>query len=129
MVSQHISRIIGTSPQKVYDYVRNPFTLPLWAAGLATSTVTEDNGRYFAQAPFGRVQVRFVQTNSSGVLDHEVITENGATFYNPMRVIPHPQGSEIIFTVRQLEMSDEQFAADCRAVAADLETLAQLLER
>lgn len=47
---------------------------------------------------------------------------------NPVRVPVHPEGSEIVFTVRQLGMGDEQFAADAAAVGRDLDTLKQLLE-
>lgn len=109
--------------------MHNPLNLPVWAAGLASLTIVEENGNFFADAPFGRVQVRFVDTNTFGVLDHEVITDNGTVFYNPLRVVPHPLGAEIIFTIRQLEMIDEQFDSDCQAVAQDLDRLARLLEK
>jgi hypothetical protein len=37
-------------------------------------------------------------------------------------------GSEIVFTLRQLDMTDEEFDRDTAAVEADLERLRQLVE-
>jgi hypothetical protein len=77
----------------------------------------------------GRIKVKFAEKNLLGVLDHEVTLPSGDTVYNPMRVIPNADGSELIFTVFQRpEMSDEMFADDTKAVARDLKTLKTLLE-
>jgi hypothetical protein len=77
----------------------------------------------------GTVKVQFVETNPFGILDHLVTLPDGARVYNPMRVFPNADGSELIFTVYQrTDMSDEQFADDARAVARDLATLKTLLE-
>ena len=46
---------------------------------------------------------------------------------NPMRVVSHPQGSEVIFTVRQIELDDDEFARDIRMVEEDLDRLAVLV--
>lgn len=47
---------------------------------------------------------------------------------NPVRTIAHPDGAEIIFTIRQLDLSDEAFDRDAAAVGDDLDTLKCLLE-
>jgi hypothetical protein len=52
----------------------------------------------------------------------------GETTYNALRVIAHPDGAEVIFTLRQLEMTDDDFARDAGLVAADLERLREILE-
>jgi hypothetical protein len=68
------------------------------------------------------------------VLDHDVTLlgadgGDGATFHNPMRVLPHGAGSEFVFTlIRQPDATDEQFEADRAAVERDLQTLKRLLE-
>ena len=81
------------------------------------------------EAPFGTIRVRFAERNTFGVIDHDVTLESGVTIHNPMRVIPHGEGSEFLFTlIRQPGASDEQFAQDKSAVEQDLKTLKNVLE-
>ena len=104
--------------------------MPRWAAGLACSDVRQDGDEWLADAPFGKVRVRFVLRNTLGVMDHDVKLESGVTIHNPMRVVPHGEGSELVFTlIRQPGMSDGQFAKDKAAVENDLKALKDLLER
>lgn len=91
---QHITIYIHLAPAAVYAFARNPENLPLWAAGLAQSTVTREGDSWVADAPFGRVRSQFTFT-----------------------------------LLRQPGMTDEQFAADAKAVATDLKTLKNWLER
>lgn len=58
------------------------------------------------------------------MLDHTVVAPDGTRTENPMRVVTHPEGAEIIFTLRRGELSDADFEADAAAVEADLERLA-----
>jgi hypothetical protein len=127
--SQHISVSIDRSAGEVYDFASNPANLPAWAAGLGGSIELVD-GQWVAQSPMGRVTVAFAPPNDYGVLDHDVTLPSGTTVYNPMRVIADGESScEVVFTVRrQPGMSDEEFARDAAAVAADLATLKRVLE-
>ena len=126
--SEHISVSINRSPAQVYEFAANPENLPKWAAGLSGS-IERVNGEWVSESPMGRIKVKFAEKNLLGVLDHEVTLPSGDTVYNPMRVIPNADGSELIFTVFQRpEMSDEMFADDTKAVARDLKTLKTLLE-
>jgi hypothetical protein len=126
----HISVSIARPPAEVYEFARDPMNLPLWASGLARSDVRKDGDELIADAPFGRVRVRFAPPNAFGVLDHDVRLESGATIHNPMRVVPNGDGSEFVFTlIRQAEASDEDFARDKATVESDLKTLKGLLER
>lgn len=102
--SIHISEHINRSPADVYDYASRIENLPLWAAGVSLD-----------------MDVRFAESNAFGVLDHWVAFD-GETFYNPMRVVEHDDGSEITFTLRN--PTDD----DAAAIAADLATLKQILE-
>jgi hypothetical protein len=87
-------------------------------------------GHWFAQSPMGRVRVDFTGPNDLGVLDHIVTLPGGEQVLNPMRVISDGTGCEVVFTIRQRPgMSEQQFDDDCRAVAADLDTLRALMER
>src|SRR3990170_1580435 len=126
---QHLSIYIARRPSEVYDFASDPKNLPRWAAGLARSEVRKDGDEWIADAPFGRVRVRFVQRNSLGVMDHDVTLESGVTIHNPMRVVPHGDGSEFVFTlIRQPGMSDARFIEDKAAVENDLRTLKDVLE-
>jgi len=127
---QHISVSIARRPAEVYEFASDPRNLPRWAAGLARSEVRRDGDEWVADAPFGKIRVRFVQRNSFGVMDHDVKLESGVSIHNPMRVVPNGEGSEFVFTlIRQPGMSDGQFAKDKAAVENDLKTLKDLLER
>ncbi len=128
--SRHISVSIAATAARVYDYASDPSHLPAWAEGLAQSTMEQVGDQWSAQSPMGRVGVDFVGRNALGVLDHIVTLPSGEQVLNPMRVIPDGTGCEVVFTVRQRPgMSKQQFDDDCRAVAADLETLRALMER
>jgi hypothetical protein len=53
------------------------------------------------------------------VLDHEVKLSDGTTFNNPMRVIDHGTGCEVVFTlVRRPDRSDDDYEADATAIRA-----------
>lgn len=129
MESRHVSEVIHRAPGEVYAYAREPLNLPRWAAGLAQAEVRLDGDDLFVASPMGEVRVEFVGVNDLGILDHVVHLPDGEAVLNPLRVVAHPDGSEIIFTVRQLGMGPEQFASDVAAVAADLAKLRELLEQ
>jgi len=126
----NLSIYIARRPSEVYAFASDPRNLPLWAAGLAGSRVEQKGDEWIVDAPFGEAKVRFAERNDFGVLDHDVELESGITVHNPMRVVPHGDGSEFLFTlIRQPDTSDEQFAADKAAVESDLKTLKSLLEQ
>lgn len=127
--TRHISVFIARPPEAVYAFASDPRNLPRWAAGLAQSEVTRDGDDWIVTAPFGTARIRFAPRNDLGVMDHDVTPASGITVHNPMRVMPHGDGAEMLFTLfRQPGMSDEQFAADQAAVEADLQALKALLE-
>ena len=123
MRSHHVSRVIGASPEAVHEYASDIDNLPRWAAGLAQAEVVREGDSLFVESPMGRVEVRFVERNRFGVLDHDVTLPSGTVVTNPVRVLAHPEGAEVVFTVRQIELDDDAFARDVAMVAADLERL------
>ena len=126
--SRHLSVFIERPPAEVYGFAADPANLPRWAAGL-TSAVTLLDGQWVADSPMGRLVLAFAPPNDFGVLDHDVTLPTGETVRNPMRVLAAGEGCEVVFTVRrQPGMTEEAFATDCEAVAADLAGLKQLLE-
>lgn len=128
MQSRHVSVVVRTAPDRVYAFAAQPGNLPRWAAGLAKADVQERGEQLVVQSPMGEVTVRFVPHNDFGVLDHAVTLPSGTTVNNPLRVVAHPDGSEVIFTMRQIELTDEEFDRDCRLVAEDLDRLRAILE-
>lgn len=126
MRSEHVSRVLRVSAAEVYSFASSPENLHLWAGGLASAPVRLEDGVVVVESPMGEVRVRFVGLNDFGVLDHEVELPNGTVVTNPMRVFAHPDGAEVVFTVRQLGMSDASFDADCAAVALDLDRLEKM---
>jgi hypothetical protein len=126
--SKQISEWIDRSAADVYEYAADPTNLPHWAPGLGTSVENVD-GHWFVETGSGRVGLAFVERNKFGVLDHEVTLPSGEVIYNPMRVVPHGDGSEVVFSLRRLpDMSDEDFARDAGLVQADLTRLKHVLE-
>lgn len=125
----HVSITIARAPGEVYGFASDPHNLPRWAAGLARSEASRDGDAWIADSPLGRVRIRFAERNRFGVLDHDVELPSGEVVHNPMRVMPHGEGSELVFTLfRRPGMSDEELAEDRAAVETDLRTLKGLLE-
>ena len=127
--AKHLSVSIQRSAAEVYEFASDPKNLPQWAGGLSGSIKKIDEG-WLAEAPMGTVKVKFAEINKFGVLDHEVTLVSGIKFYNPMRILPNNDGSEVIFTLyRQGDMSDQQFADDAKSVRRDLNKLKSLIEK
>ncbi len=127
--SLHVSILIDRPASTVYEYAADPANLPTWAAGLAGAGVEQVDGRWVADSPMGRVTVSFADRNTFGVLDHVVTLPSGESVYNPLRVIPFGDASEVVFTLRrQPGMTDEQATEDADAVRADLSSLKRILE-
>jgi hypothetical protein len=126
--SRQISQWIDRPASEVYEYASDPVNVPVWAPGLG-GAVEKIDGRWFVDSPMGRVGLAFVQRNDFGILDHDVTLLTGEVFYNPMRVIADGDVCEVVFTVRRRPgMSDEDFARDGDAVAADLALLKRVIE-
>lgn len=129
--SRHVSVWIEAAPEAVYEFVTDLGEWRRWAAGLAEGGLRQTADGWVAATPRGEVTVELAPPNEFGVLDHVVRMPSGEAVYNPMRVIPGGVGEprcEVVFTVRRRAgMTDDEFAADAAAVAADLETLRGLL--
>lgn len=130
MRSVHVSTVIRSEPRAVYEFARDVDNLPRWAAGLASSTVSrgESDGVLVAESPMGTVRFTFARDNDLGVLDHDVELPDGTVVHNPLRVLAHPDGAEVVFTLRQLSMTNDELERDAAMVTADLERLRSLFE-
>jgi len=132
MESRHECVWIEAAPEAVYEFAADPKTWPRWAAGLAEGGLRQTPDGWVADSPMGQVSVEFAPPNEFGVLDHVVRLPNGEAVYNPLRVVPggvEESRCEVVFSVRRRPgMTDEEFDADAKAVAADLATLKRLVE-
>ena len=128
--SVHISTPIERAADDVYAYASNPRNLSSWASGLAEGHVEFVDDVWVIDSPMGRVTVQFAPANQFGILDHNVTLPSGEVVANPMRVIPNGDGCDVVFTVRRRAGVDKaEFSADAAAVAADLATLRNLMEK
>jgi len=125
-----ISIAISRPPAVVYAFAANARNLPKWATGLSGALIKRAGDQWLADSPMGQVRIKFAPKNSFGILDHEVTTEGGSTFYNPMRVQPNGEGSEVMFTLYRLpKVSAIAYAKDAKHIRNDLRRLKSLLER
>lgn len=126
--TRHLSVVVAADPQALYAFAGDPRNLSRWASGLGAA-VDEGGGTLVVDGPLGRVAVRFAPRNDYGVLDHDVELPSGETVHNPLRVLAHPAGAEVVFTLRRLDgVSADEYERDASTVAADLETLRSLAE-
>ena len=123
-----VSQPVAADADTVYDFAHRIENLPQWAAGLATQLVLDD-GHWFSDTPQGRIRIEMTPHNAYRVMDHDVTLPGGLTVHNAFRVTPTGDGSLLTFVVLRLpEATDEEFERDCGLVAADLRTLAALVE-
>ena len=117
----HIS--ILAPPKSVIVFLSDLENWTTWAPWI--HSVGRSSGGYWKlETEAGPMNIRFVEPNSLGVLDHEVTVASGTVVLNSMRVLPNGDGSELVMVVLQSPgVSAEQFDLDVKAVTADLARL------
>jgi hypothetical protein len=126
--TRHLGERVARSAGEAYAFASDPANHPRGSSGLG-SGIEQIDGEWFIESPEGKLRFEFVPANGLGVLDHRVTFPSGDTFYNPMRVVPDDDGSEVSFAVRRFgDISDADFERDVAAVAADLAKLKEVLE-
>jgi len=126
--SRHIGIAIDRPADEVYAFMAEPLNFPKWAHGLGHSFSHVEGMTWAAQTSMGPMRILFSEPNRYGVLDHAVIPENGPAMHNPLRVLANGNGSEVVFTLFQRDMSADEMARDAGMVARDLAALKALLE-
>lgn len=119
---------IDRPPTVVAAFILDPRNLPAWAAGLGKA-VRQHEGQWFVSTLDGEVRIRFVESNTLGVVDHWVQVAPQVEVHVPMRVLPNASGCEVLFTLFQpATMPADKFAADIALVEKDLAALKRVLE-
>jgi hypothetical protein len=126
--ARHIGITIERPADEVYGFMAEPTNFPRWAEGLGRDFRHVEGMVWAAQTPMGPMRIAFSEPNAHGILDHAVIPPNGPAMHNPLRVMANGSGSEVVFTLFQRDMSDDEMARDAGMVARDLAALKALLE-
>jgi hypothetical protein len=114
---------IQATADKVYYFASDPRNLPAWAPNFAKA-ISESEKGWLIETEEGTVSIEFAPHNDLGVLDHWGRLPDGATFFNPMRVVPDGDASVLSFTLFQQDgWDDERLANDAALVQADLDRL------
>ena len=133
MIETHSCRTLSVTimrtPADIYAFVSNPQNLPEWAPSFCRAVGKNTTDGWVAETEEGPVDIRFVEANVLGVLDHYVRLRSGEEIFSPMRVVQNGEGSEVLFTLFRLpRFSDDQFVRDLRLIERDLLALKNRLE-
>jgi hypothetical protein len=115
-------------PRQVIAFLVDVHNWPRWAPWIHSVSRASEHGWTLA-TDAGQMNVRFVEHNTLGVLDHEVTLPSGVSMLNSMRVVPNGSGSELVMVVLQAPgASGEEFERDIQAVRDDLARIKTLSE-
>jgi hypothetical protein len=126
--SRHIAVLVDRPDAEDFAYASDPAHPPDWVPRLCTS-ITWVGDHWATESAIGSVIVSYAPPEPHGVIDHDVVLESGGTFHNPVRVLPHDDGAEVVLTLRrQTGRSEADAEVDSAAVLADLVSLKDLLD-
>ena len=115
-------------PPDVVAFLRDLQNWRTWAPWIRS--VAKSSPRdWTLETEAGLMQVRFVEPNPFGVLDHHVTLASGVTVLNAMRVLPNGTGSELVMVLFQSPTtSTSEFERDVQAVTDDFARLRRAAE-
>jgi hypothetical protein len=126
------SEVVHTSilapPQEVIAFLSDMNNWKTWAPWVR-SVRRSSTRDWTLDTDAGQMKVHFVESNSLGVLDHEVTLASGVTVLNSMRVLTNGSGSELVMVLFQSpDASTEDFERDIQAVRDDLARIKKVAE-
>jgi hypothetical protein len=115
-------------PPDLIAFLADMHNWPTWAPWVRS--VRGSSARdWTLETEAGPMNVRFVEPNSLGVLDHKVTLASGVTVFNSMRVLANGSGSELVMVVFQSpNVSSDEFERDVQAVRHDLARIKEVAE-
>jgi hypothetical protein len=115
-------------PRELVTFLSDMNNWKSWAPWIR-SVKRNSARRWTLDTDVGPMKIRFVESDSLGVLDHEVALASGMIVLNTLRVFPNDSGSELVMVVFRLpEASTEEFEGDVQAVRDDLARLKKAVE-
>jgi hypothetical protein len=119
---------IDAHPAWVFEYVSNPANLPEWSRSFCLSVAQQDDA-WIIETPHGPVQVFIQAYPDSGVVDQYLFPAPDVQVLIPMRVVPHGEGTEFIFTLFQPDdISETDYLQEIEWVEQELLILKHVLE-
>lgn len=111
---------ISASYDKVFDYLTNPLLYVEWSTNFISS-VTLENGEYYAITPMGKVKFAVKGNKATGNID---LFFGDAPFPIPTRLLRNEEGVTYLFTLFQSEgMPDIAWENGIKGLIEELETL------
>ena len=123
----HVSILVPA--KEVYDFLIDVTNWKTWAPWVRAVN-THSGLDWTLDTDTGPMQLRFVEPNALGVLDHTVTLASGVKIYNAMRVVANGSGSELTMIVYQTPPATTvQFEQDVQAVRDDFTRIKNVVER
>ena len=120
---------IDAPPESVVSFLSDLQNWKTWAPWIE-SVARKSQRDWTLETEAGVMNVRFVEPNSLGVLDHQVTLASGTTITNSLRVIANGSGSELVMVLLQWpHMSAPDFDRDVLSVTDDFARLKAAVER
>ena len=120
-----VTAVVRRPVDEVLAVAGDPARFPSWTFWTAAEAV---DGGWRMTSSAGTSLLRFTSAEP-GVLDHEVMLEDGTVVTVPFRVVPHPDGAEVSLEVQRTPgQTDAEHEADAAQVATDLAALRALVE-
>lgn len=114
---------VPANRDEAFRYLADPENLPRWAVGFARG-MRREGERWIVQTAQGEMPIRFAVDAERGTIDFHMTVAPGTDVVAYSRVMPNGAGAEYVFTQFQpARMPDEVFAAQCAALAEELEIL------
>ncbi len=113
----------------VYKFLADPRNFSQWAAVDAATFAPLEDGDWRAMTPSGLLHYRFTPLNGFGVLDHAQFVPGEVPQFNPMRIFPNEEGTELLFTFfMRAGMTTAEFDSTVEWITTDFLTLKSVLE-
>ena len=116
------SLTLSAPKQRTFDFLSRIDNLPKWATLVCRELKREPGGKHKVVTPQGEIFFRIVADPATGVIDMYGGPSEAVMAHRPTRVIGLDNLSSLfLFTALQYPgVSDEDFAAQCRGLEAEL---------
>lgn len=119
---------IDAAPERVLNYLSDPWNLPRWAVGFAKAVRRSADG-WVVETGAGAMDLRIEADARTGTVDYRMTPAPGLCVVAASRVVARGSGSEYVFTqFQEPGMPDEAFSRSVKTLKHELSVLKALLE-